>query len=172
MTEAQSYLALATSANVFQGRTPFTRTTTEDYALDSFQNLLFSIARFHEYTGSYPVQITVVGYEFKRARFMDLHRAALRWPIEKFHYIGEDPDDVHNSTAADGEVSYLPRPLDELPLVVLERKWLFAVFCGLIWMSLGATCQKTTKKSICPVSLVLYIISRAAFVIRLVPDHC
>ena len=27
------------------------RATTENYALDSYQNLIFSIARFHEYTG-------------------------------------------------------------------------------------------------------------------------
>lgn len=104
-TEAQSYMALATSADVFHSPAPFLRATTEDYALDSFQNLLFSIARFHEYTGHYPIEITVVGYEFKRLRFIDLHRTAIRWPIQRFHYIGIDPEDGHNLTAAEeGEV--------------------------------------------------------------------
>ena len=104
-TEAQSYLNLANSADVFRSPVPFLRVTTEDHALDSFQNLLFSIARFHEYTGHYPTKITVVGYEFKRPRFIELHRAALRWPVQRFHYIGVDPQDPHNLTVAHDEVS-------------------------------------------------------------------
>ena len=81
----------------------FGRATTENYALDSFQNLLFSIARFREFTGHYPEHITVVGYDFKRPRFTQLHRAALRWPMEKFTYIGVDHDD-HDRGAIEGEV--------------------------------------------------------------------
>lgn len=104
MTEGESYMRLAVAANVFQTSVPFIRATTEDHALDSFQNLLFSIARFHEYTGRYPTKITVVGYEFKRARFVDLHRAALRWPKDEFRYIGVDPDNEHNLAFEKGEV--------------------------------------------------------------------
>jgi hypothetical protein len=37
----------------------------EDYARDSFENLLFSICRFKEVTGNYPARVTVVGYTFK-----------------------------------------------------------------------------------------------------------
>jgi hypothetical protein len=44
------------------------RVTTEEYALDSYQNLLFAIARFHEVTGGWPRKITVVGYGMKRRR--------------------------------------------------------------------------------------------------------
>jgi hypothetical protein len=83
---------------------PFIRATTEDHALDSFQNFLFSIARFHEYTGRYPEKITVVGYEMKRRRFTDLHRAALRWPLDKFDYIGVDPEGEEGILAQQGEV--------------------------------------------------------------------
>jgi len=77
--------------------------------LDSFQNLLFSIARFHEHTGSYPQKITVVGYEMKRARFVELHRTAIRWPESRFNYIGIDMDG-DNSQARQGERQngYLP----------------------------------------------------------------
>ena len=82
----------------------FERSTTENYALDSFQNLLFSIARFHEFTGHFPSAITIVGYEFKRPRFTDLHREALRWPIDKFNYVGVDPKDGHREDAVQGEV--------------------------------------------------------------------
>ncbi|RDB24818.1 Uncharacterized protein C57A10.07 [Hypsizygus marmoreus] len=113
-TEAESYMRLAVVANVFQTSTPFIRATTEDHALDSFQNLLFSIARFHEYTGRYPTRITVVGYEFKRARFTDLHRAALRWPLDSFRYIGVDPNTEHSMAAEQGEREngFLPYTMD------------------------------------------------------------
>ncbi|KAJ7078846.1 hypothetical protein B0H15DRAFT_891779 [Mycena belliarum] len=90
-TEGESYLRLALKAGLFHSER-FPRATSENYALDSFQNLLFSIARFHEYTGTYPKKITVVGYEIKRARFQELHRTAIRWPKDTFNYIGIDMD--------------------------------------------------------------------------------
>ncbi|KAJ7128946.1 hypothetical protein C8R43DRAFT_1098509 [Mycena crocata] len=107
-TEGESYLRLALNAGLFQSDT-FSRATYEGYALDSFQNLLFSIARFREYTGSYPEKITVVGYEMKRARFAELHRAAIRWPESRFNYIGIDMEG-DNTQARQGERQngYLP----------------------------------------------------------------
>ena len=84
---------------------PILRATTEDHALDSFQNLLFALARFHEYTGRWPARVTVVGYEMKRRRFEELHRAALRWPAERFVYVGIDAEDgADAATAKQGEV--------------------------------------------------------------------
>ena len=103
-TEAESYLRLAQAAKLLPNQLLFERSTTENYALDSFQNLLFSIARFHEFTGHFPSMITVVGYEFKEPRFTNLHREALRWPRDKFNYVGVDPKDDHRSDAMDGEV--------------------------------------------------------------------
>lgn len=35
------------------------RALTEEHARDSFENLLFSVCRFRELTGSYPQNITV-----------------------------------------------------------------------------------------------------------------
>ncbi|KAJ4483677.1 hypothetical protein J3R30DRAFT_3836699 [Lentinula aciculospora] len=102
-TEAESYMRLAMQANLLPH--DFIRATTENYALDSHQNLLFSIARFHEYTGAYPVRITVVGYEMKRKRFADLHRVAVRWAEHRFEYIGIDSDDLQeNDIAQEGEM--------------------------------------------------------------------
>ncbi|PIA15798.1 hypothetical protein COEREDRAFT_81735 [Coemansia reversa NRRL 1564] len=69
----------------------FRRVVTEDHARDSFENVLFSIARFHELTGNYPDRVTVVGFEFKRNRFVDLHRRALRYPRIRFNYVGINP---------------------------------------------------------------------------------
>lgn len=87
------------------------RMTTENFALDSYQNFLFSIARFREYTGSYPERITVVGYGMKRSRFEELHAKAIRWPVKssvrgqrRFHYVGID-DEGDTTLEYDGEVS-------------------------------------------------------------------
>ncbi|KAJ7188545.1 hypothetical protein C8R46DRAFT_934481 [Mycena filopes] len=124
-TEGESYLRLALSAGLFHSET-FSRATSEDFALDSYQNLLFSIARFREFTGAYvlrggssrlptyfhegtyPSKITVVGYTMKETRF-SVHRAAIRWPESRFTYIGIDVDG-DNSRAQEGERvnGYLP----------------------------------------------------------------
>lgn len=74
------------------------RATTEEFARDSYENLLFSICRFHEWTGRYPTRISVVSWPFKAARF-DAHRSALRFPEGRFKFLGYgEPSDV---TAAD-----------------------------------------------------------------------
>jgi len=85
------------------------RMTTENFALDSFQNLLFSIARFYEYTNRYPDRITVVSYAFKKKRFVDLHAKALRWPTRssmtggssRFTYVGIDDEGSEHSAPQD-----------------------------------------------------------------------
>ncbi|KAF9564768.1 hypothetical protein CPC08DRAFT_705067 [Agrocybe pediades] len=113
-TEAESYLRLAQASGRLSNPSVSTRATTENYAMDSFQNLLFSIARFYEFTGRYPTKITVVGYEFKRARFTQLHRKAIRWPAQSFHYVGVDPEHDSGSNAVEGERQngYLPYAKD------------------------------------------------------------
>jgi hypothetical protein len=85
------------------------RMTTENFALDSFENLIFSLARFREFTGKYPLRITVVGYGMKEARFEELHAKAIRWPVKgyysnqrQFHYVGID-DEGDNQDQYDGE---------------------------------------------------------------------
>lgn len=111
-TEAESYMRLAQSLDLFRiavppgTSTPFSRATTETYALDSYQNILFSIARFHEVTGRYPSQITVVGYQMKRRRFEELHRAAVRFPAQLFEYVGLEPPATDDEAikAREGEV--------------------------------------------------------------------
>ncbi|KAH8918158.1 hypothetical protein BT69DRAFT_1285947 [Atractiella rhizophila] len=70
------------------------RTTSEEYALDSLTNLLYSLCRFYEYTSHYPSKITIVGYSFKSSRFLSLHAHALRFPSSRIHYIGIDDDDL------------------------------------------------------------------------------
>jgi hypothetical protein len=76
------------------------RSTLEDFARDSFENLLYSICRFREYAGDYPGRITVAGWGFKRARFTELHRAAIRFPAGRFAYDRvNDPADADSAEA-------------------------------------------------------------------------
>ncbi|KAJ1680089.1 hypothetical protein EV182_000702 [Spiromyces aspiralis] len=89
-TESQSYwLAAEHQGWITSDIAP--RIYTEEFAADSYQNLLFSICRFHEVTGNYPERITVVGFGFKRDRFVNLHRKAINFPKIRFDYIGIDP---------------------------------------------------------------------------------
>ncbi|BGP02181.1 hypothetical protein RTBOTA2_005060 [Rhodotorula toruloides] len=100
LTEGLSYARLAKLGNIYEqfmdeeqrhkNAGEFERVTTEDFAMDSMENVLFSIARFKEFTGHYPTYITVVGYGMKRRRYEDVHRAAVRWPASAFKYIGID----------------------------------------------------------------------------------
>ncbi|KAF3144316.1 hypothetical protein TWF594_004846 [Orbilia oligospora] len=93
-SEAQSYWSLAYLSKLIEPNSSlFNRSTTEEFARDSYENLLFSICRFHEYTSNYPTKLTVVGFEFKRERFNTQHRAAIRFPPDQFRYIGIDNTD-------------------------------------------------------------------------------
>lgn len=96
LSEGQSYWALARARGELiqdtSGASLAGRMVAEEYARDSYENLVFSIARFHEYTGHYPTQITVVGHNFKRHRFEQLHRQAILFPEDQFEYVGIDPD--------------------------------------------------------------------------------
>lgn len=105
ISEATSYYLLAEALGL-----DMAQTAVEEYARDSYENLLFSIARFRELTGRYPVKITVVGYEFKRARFEDLHRVAVGYDADKFDYVGIDPVWGEGEDPEEGEMknAFLP----------------------------------------------------------------
>ncbi|KAG1864422.1 hypothetical protein F4604DRAFT_1783416 [Suillus subluteus] len=110
-TEAESYMRLATKRTLHKSHFP--RATTETYALDSYQNFLFSLARFHEITGRYPLQVTIIGYEMKRRRFDELHRTALRFPAHHFEYIGIEPSaDEESARVGEAKNGYAPYKLD------------------------------------------------------------
>jgi hypothetical protein len=81
------------------------RSATEEYARDSFENLLFSWCRFQQLTGRYPRNTTVVSWAFKSTRF-ELHRRALRHPATCFRFVGQgDPFDL--AAAQRGELTAL-----------------------------------------------------------------
>lgn len=62
----------------------------EEYARDSFENVIFLICRFYQEYQTYPKKITVVGFEFKRDRFLKHHfKEALGY--DNVEYIGNAP---------------------------------------------------------------------------------
>ncbi len=93
MSEAASYYFVAKHNHWLPEGDTFDhpRTFLEEYARDSFENLLFSLCRFREITSRYPAKVTVVGFDFKAKRFADLHARALSIPYDKFRYEGLQP---------------------------------------------------------------------------------
>lgn len=71
--------------------------TTEEFALDSFDNLLYSIARFKETTTLYPDYITVCGFGFKEERFLQFHSKAIDFPIDRINCISYGPNPNYNT---------------------------------------------------------------------------
>lgn len=79
------------------------RAVLEEYALDSFLNVQFSLHRFRDITGMWPERVTVCGWGFKRRRIAELHREALGWR-EPFDYVSvNDPPDLDVVRAREAE---------------------------------------------------------------------
>lgn len=69
----------------------FHRYELENWATDSYQNLLFSILRFRQVSGRYPESVTVVTHAFKTDRFLELHAPAIKWPADRIRVQGINP---------------------------------------------------------------------------------
>jgi hypothetical protein len=100
-SEAESYRALAERFDWWGHAGVAARSALEEFARDSYENLLFSLCRFHEVTGRYPDRVTVVSWSFKEQRF-DLHRAAIAFPRERFTFAGvNQPRDLAAAEAGE-----------------------------------------------------------------------
>jgi len=92
MSEAASYYYFAVekhwlTADLLDGNRVF----LEEFALDSYENVLYSICRFREIKGYYPSRVFIVGFDFKSRRFEQLHRMAIGFSPERFHYVKVRP---------------------------------------------------------------------------------
>jgi hypothetical protein len=106
-SEAQGYWMLAEHARWWNLPVKH-RVSTEEFARDSFENLLFGICRFFECVQEYPDRVTVVSWAFKAERF-DLHREAIHLPVARFEFVGvNNPDDLQ--AALEGERRYGVHP--------------------------------------------------------------
>lgn len=103
-SESQGYWLIADRLGLWPNDDVRSRSTTEEYATDSYQNILFSVCRFRECANRYPAWIKVYGWKFKQSRFADRHRAAIRFPSERFEYVGvNDPLDLESARRGESE---------------------------------------------------------------------
>jgi len=100
LTEGQSYWYIANAMNWLNNDNIKERATTEEFAKDSYENLIFSICRYHEFTGKYPKFITIISYPYKHYRFVNLHRQAIKFPESKFQFIGMTYDLIDEGTTS------------------------------------------------------------------------
>lgn len=92
LSESESYMNLLSCLMSSDVKNYASRIVPEKYARDSFENVIFLICKFYEVTGKYPEKITIIGFEFKRSRFLKNHLSqALSYPIENVEYIGNSP---------------------------------------------------------------------------------
>lgn len=104
-SEAQSYWMVADHFHWWWKMNVKLRATTEEFARNSFENLLFGICRFYECAHRYPSNITVVSWAFKEERF-ELHREHIGFPKPRFIFKGvNNPVDL--AKAKKGEVKTL-----------------------------------------------------------------
>ncbi len=100
------------------------RTHLEEFARDSFEHLLFSLARYREAVRLYPERITVITWAYKAAMF-DLHRRAIRWPLERFRFEGRNNPAKLGATEErerSVEIAYLDDPYAAGPKLRQHRR--------------------------------------------------
>jgi hypothetical protein len=101
LTEAYSYYMAAVHYAWFGHPAVARRTIIEDFARDSFENLLFGLCRFKEFTGEYPATVTIVSWGFKEQRFR-FHRECIRFPEERFRYLApNNPEALEQALRAE-----------------------------------------------------------------------
>ncbi|KAI3326831.1 FolC bifunctional protein [Xylariaceae sp. AK1471] len=109
-SEASSYARLAAANSYFQilpEDIACTRILSEERALDSYSNVLFSIVRFWSIYGTWPMKLTIVSHAFKRERLVDCHCGAIRFSLDRVNFVGVDPpsmSDGSNKAAIQGVV--------------------------------------------------------------------
>ena len=84
-SEAQGYYHVAEVFD-YWGWNIRSRVTTEEFARDSYDNVIFGIARFCEYTGALPKKLSIISWSFKEERFR-FHVQSAHWPLERYRFI-------------------------------------------------------------------------------------
>jgi hypothetical protein len=107
-SEGQSYLELASKLDpeYFENNNIVGKNfNMEEFARDSQENLLFSVCRFKQITGRYPDIIDVVGFGYKKDRFMNEHRASIRFPKHRFGYFSPKGQEENSYAEMDHQVT-------------------------------------------------------------------
>lgn len=92
LSEARSYANLASENNYFGlPNISSARLLLEERALDSYQNILFSLTLFFSTYRTWPRSMTIVSHAFKKHRLVDLHCSAIGFPGRDVEFMGIDP---------------------------------------------------------------------------------
>lgn len=93
LSEAQSYANIAAEHSYWDLLPPSLQSAvfTEDRALDSYHNVLFSLTLFYTRIHQWPKHITLVSHGFKKPRLVDCNCAAVGWPLDRVSFLGIDP---------------------------------------------------------------------------------
>lgn len=100
LSEARSYYHAALAEELTQGHVGGGRAhelysrgriLLEEHAMDSLQNLVFSILLYRQTIGRYPQNIRIITHAFKAKRFLELHAPAIHWPKDRIQVQGLDP---------------------------------------------------------------------------------
>ncbi|KAG7699944.1 hypothetical protein KL930_000631 [Ogataea haglerorum] len=88
ISESDSYLQVARLRGLITEQNK-DRIYLDEYARDSYENLLLAIALFRKKTGRFPRRTQIVGFQFKRYRFLELHAKVLK--LKHVEYFGIGP---------------------------------------------------------------------------------
>lgn len=103
LSEAQGYHHVAACFDFWDNPSVQSRTTTEEFSRDSYDNVLFSIARFYECVGAFPQKLTLVSWAFKQKRFLH-HIETIAWPVSRFNFVGvATPDDLQTALTSEAK---------------------------------------------------------------------
>lgn len=103
-SESSSYLEAAEKLGLLNMNINFLKDSNvllEEYARDSYENVLYSILTFYKKFSKFPKKITVVGFGFKRERFLAYHLTTLGY----YNSIQVDSKDINYNHLPDGKHS-------------------------------------------------------------------
>lgn len=94
LSEAQSYANIASANSHWELPVSASRILVEERALDSYQNILFSLTLFYSRFLTWPEHVTIISHAFKRPRLIDGHCGAIGLPLERVTFVGIDPESM------------------------------------------------------------------------------
>ena len=107
----------------------YKRLIREDYARDSFENLLFSLLKYQQDNNRYPTKIQLISWKFKETRFMfhwhTLQKILPNLENTKFEFIGvENPVDLDMAMRGEKKAlqEYLDDPLGEQGILFTKKQ--------------------------------------------------
>lgn len=144
-SESASYLEVAKSVGFMKN--PYFRIGTnilvEEYARDSYENVLYSICTFYHKFKKFPKKITILGFGFKKERFLDSHLATLGYEdADHVKYISVGPFYPDKLESMSDEIYNEKKDLFWKSLVKSEKKNALDLFKENPFGSYGSTLKE------------------------------